>query len=222
MRQSLAILAILASSAVAQDVVSFFFPGGYDGADPVATINTVNPSTTEFHIACPTSVDSTDCGWGSGLDYTIISQTRYQAVLSTESVSISLGCDYNSKAVEMTCTVNQSGGNDETGGPATAVLSGSDVVFRSATVVQGMGLLSGVASATGVAESTASLASSAAASATASASTGSKTAVGSAPATSRASGSGAMPTPSGSAAVKYGIEGSALLALAGAAALNMW
>jgi len=73
MRQSIATFTLLlASTACAQDVVSFFFPGGYDGVDPVATINVANPSTTEFHIACPTGVKTMDCGWGPGLDVTIL------------------------------------------------------------------------------------------------------------------------------------------------------
>ncbi|CAG5185688.1 uncharacterized protein ALTATR162_LOCUS11375 [Alternaria atra] len=239
MRQSIAILSILASAACAQDVVSFFFPGGYDGVDPVATINTVNPSTTEFHIACPTDTDDSECGWGPGLDVTILSQTRFQAQMSTDVVSMSLGCDYNEKAVEMTCTVNQVGGNDDTGGePITATLSSDDVQFLSATVVAGNSLLtdagSMVPSMTGFAQSSSTIAT-----ATRSASAGLMTPSGSvAPTSTMASASalasGATSAASGSssasvsapestgAAFKYGIEGSMLLALAGAAALNAW
>jgi hypothetical protein len=143
--------------------------------------------------------------------------------MTDDSVSMSLGCDYNSKATEMTCTVNQSGGNDDTGGePVTAVLSGTDVQFLSATVVKGAELLTqsgtAVPVSTGGAESSAR-----------SASTGLMTASGTAPATSIASSSESMPTASGSApatastgaAVRYGIEGSALLALAGAAVMML-
>jgi hypothetical protein len=202
---------------------------GYEGVDPVATINTVSPSTTEFHVACPSGVDSSDCGWGPGLDVTILSQSRFQAEMTDDSFSISLGCDYNSKATEMTCTVNQSGGNDDTGGePVTAVLSGTDVQFLSASVVKGAELLTQSGNAgpvsTGGAES-----STTASAAARSASTGLMTASGTAPVTSVASGSGFMPTASGSApatastgaAVRYGIEGSALLALAGAAVVML-
>lgn len=238
MRQSIAILSILASAACAQDVVSFFFPGGYDGVDPVATINTVNPSTTEFHIACPTDTDDSDeCGWGPGLDVTILSQTRFQAQMSTDVVSMSLGCDYNEKAVEMTCTVNQVGGNDDTGGePITATLSSDDVKFLSATVVAGNSLLTDAGSAihsmTEFAQGGSTIATT-----TRSASAGLMTPSGSvmptstmasasaSEATSAASGSSSAsvsaPESTG-AATKYGIEGSVLLALAGAAALNVW
>ncbi|KAH6865141.1 hypothetical protein BKA58DRAFT_239686 [Alternaria rosae] len=236
MRQSIAILSILASAACAQDVVSFFFPGGYDGIDPVATINTANPSTTEFHIACPTGADDEECGWGPGLDVTILSQTRFQAQMSTDTISMSLGCDYNEKAVEMTCTVNQLGGNDDTGGkPITATLSSDDVQFLSATVVAGNSLLtpagSAVPSMTGSAQSGSTIATS-----IRSASAGAMTPSGSIMPTSTMASSASASTPAASgsgsasaslpestgAAHKYGIEGSALLALAGAAALNFW
>lgn len=67
--------------------------------------------------------------------------------MDAESVSMSLGCDYNKKQVEMTCTVNQEGGNDDTGGkPVTATLSGDDVEFLTASVVAGKSLLEGKSS----------------------------------------------------------------------------
>jgi hypothetical protein len=208
---------------------------GYDGIDPVATINTANPSTTEFHIACPTGADDSECGWGPGLDVTILSQTRFQAQMSTDTISMSLGCDYNEKAVEMTCTVNQIGGNDDTGGkPITATLSSDDVQFLSATVVAGNSLLTDAASVvpsmTGSAQSGSTIATT-----TRSASAGAMTPSGSVmptntmasasestlAASGSASSSPSMPESTG-AAFKYGIEGSALLALVGAAALNAW
>lgn len=244
MRQSIATLTLLlATTACAQDdVVSFFFPGGYDGVDPVATINVANPKTTEFHIACPTGPKTMECGWGPGLDVTILSQTRFQAEMSTEDVSMSLGCDYNTKKIQMTCTVNQKGGNDDTGGKAvTATLQKEDVKFLTATVVEGQSLLSGSGSgsatstrASAAPQSTASPAVAAATTTSASAksamSTGSMTPSASMSPTGMASASSASATQSSSsstpestgAATRYGIEGSALLALVGAAAFHLW
>jgi hypothetical protein len=158
MRQSIAILSMLASAAMAADVVSFYFPGGRsltlstlltpsltlpdsEGVDPVATIKKVDASTTEMNLACPTDVDSTNCGWGPGLDYTIISNTHYQAQMSYDSVAMSFACDHNTQASEMTCTVSMQGGNTDTDIPATAVLKGSQISFNKATVVQGASLL---------------------------------------------------------------------------------
>jgi hypothetical protein len=235
MRQSTAILSLLASSVCAADIVSFYFPGGYEGIDPVATLNTVNPTLTEFHIACPTGVDSSDCGWGPGLDATILSQTRYQATMDADSVSMSLGCDYDKKKVEMTCTVNQEGGNDDTGGkPVTAVFSGEDVKFLSLSVVAGNSLLRPQTSATPSATTTkTSTQPTTIATSAMSASTGLMTAsdmisATASPASSDAqaaptsSTSSAAPPESTGAAARFGIKGSALLMFAGAAALHVW
>ncbi|EOA84599.1 hypothetical protein ACJQWK_07174 [Exserohilum turcicum] len=247
MRQSTAILSILASSVSASDVVSFYFPGGYEGLDPVATINTVNPTMTEFRMACPTNVDSADCGWGPGLDATILSQTRYQATMDFESVYMSLGCDYNKKKVEMMCTVSQKGGNDDTGGKAvTASFTGDDVKFLTVTVVAGNTLLSTKASTTPTASATAesvpksSSIVTSTSSAKSSLATPSRTASATSSSGSSNSSSSSMvfsssvestPTPSGSsaappestgAAARYSVGGSALLMLAGAVALNIW
>jgi len=206
---------------------------------------------TEFHIACPTGADSTECGWGPGLDVTILSQTRFQATMDADSVSMSLGCDYNKKQVEMTCTVNQEGGNDDTGGkPVTATLSGDDVEFLTASVVAGKSLLEGkssvapsrttAAAAKETAESAESAEPTTVATSARSASTGLVTAsqtvsatgsMASASASDSSSGMQSTPLASGTsvplpestgAAARYGIQGSALLMLAGAAALNVW
>lgn len=143
--------------------------------------------------------------------------------MSYDTVAMSLGCDYNTKAVEMTCTASLSGGNDDTETPQTAVLSGSEVSFIPATVVEGASLLSGGASASASASATP------ASQSTSLRTTVTPSASGTAAAGSQASGSGATPTASGSspaastgAAARFGIEGSALLALAGAAALHAW
>ncbi|OAL51568.1 hypothetical protein IQ07DRAFT_585943 [Pyrenochaeta sp. DS3sAY3a] len=221
MRQSIAILSVLANLAVSQEVLSFFFPGGYDGVSPVATVQTVKPSTTEFLVACPTGVAVSECGWGPGLEYSIISGTHYQASFSYDTFSMSFGCDYNTKATEMTCSASTSIGDEQSDSAQTAVFSSSEISFVTATVVEGASLLGG-ASAT-PAPSSARVASTAASLAS---STLSPSASGSA--RSQASGSGSSPSSSASspastgAAARFGIEGSALLALAGAAALNAW
>lgn len=196
---------------------------GYEGVDPIATIETVKPSTTEFRIACPTGIDTTECGWGPGLEYSIVSGTLYQASFSYDTFSMSFGCDYNTKAAEMTCTASTSIGDEETETPQTAVFSGSEVAFMTATIVEGANLLSGAASATPA--PTSSLVAS---TVTSMASSGSPTASGSATARSQASSSGSLSSSSASspestgAAPHFAIEGSILLVLAGAAALNAW
>jgi len=171
--------------------------------------------------------------------------------MDADSVSMSLGCDYNKKQVEMTCTVNQEGGNDDTGGkPVTATLSGDDVEFLTASVVAGKSLLEGkssvapsrttAAAAKETAESAESAEPTTVATSARSASTGLVTAsqtvsatgsMASASASDSSSGMQSTPLASGTsvplpestgAAARYGIQGSALLMLAGAAALNVW
>ncbi|KAF2823005.1 hypothetical protein CC86DRAFT_299488 [Ophiobolus disseminans] len=149
MRQSFVILSMVSSMAVAQDTIPFFYPEGAEVVDPVATIKNVKPSVTEFSIACPTNVDSNDCGWGPGMNYTISAKTHYQVSMAYDSFAMSLACDHNTKASEMTCTVSMTGGNFDNVEPQTAVLKGSEIVFNTATIVQGRNLLSmGAASAT--------------------------------------------------------------------------
>lgn len=190
---------------------------------PQATVESVSPSTTAMLIACPTDTPADECGWGSGLEVKIISSSRYEAVMTAASFTLSYGCDYNSAATEMTCTADMTGED-----PQTAVLSGTDAAFVTATVVEGAELLSG-----GTASATASASASASGSAAASSaavSSGMRTsavsASGTAAAGSHASGSvtatasTSAPQSTGAAA-RFGIEGTALLALAGAAALNV-
>ena len=226
MRQSLAILSFLAGAAVA-DTIQFVFPGGIDGPSPVATIESVEGSTTSAVVACPTGTPIEECGLGPGLDVEIIGGTRYQASMSAGSVYVSYGCDgYNSAANTMTCTAEMAGQ-----GTQTAVLSGTDVAFITATVAEGAELLSGGASATASASSRASAASASASTASkssaAAASSGLRTATASGTAAAGSSASGASATASSAApqstgaAARFGIEGAALLALAGAAAVNV-
>ena len=169
-----------------------------------------------------------------GLDVEIISGTRFQASMSAAGVYVSYGCDgYVAAKDIITCTAELTGED-----PQTAVLSGSDVSFITASVVDGASLLGGGASATASASSSASASASAAASASVapksttaaaasssmqtSASPSSTTHAGShASGVASATASSAAPESTGAAA-RFGIEGAALLALAGVAAANVF
>jgi len=232
MRQSIAILSFLAGAACADDVLSFVFPGGIDGPAPVATIVSANPSTTSAIMTCPSGTPSDECGFAMGLDVEIISGTRFQASMSAAGVYVSYGCDgYDAAKDIITCTAELTGED-----PQTAVLSGSDVSFITASVVDGASLLSGGARATASASPSASASAAASASvapksSTAAAASSSMQTSASAPSTthagSHASGvasataSIAAPENTGAAA-RFGIEGAALLALAGVAAANVF
>lgn len=138
--------------------------------------------------------------------------------MSEEGFVMTFSCDHNIKADEMTCGVSLGGENANDPGTTSAVLSGSQLEFLTATVTAGEELLGAAATgaSTGAAPTVAT-------SATTAASTGLKT-TGTVSVTGSASGaSGAEPAAATTnAAYRYGVEGSALLALAGAAAINMW
>jgi hypothetical protein len=177
-----------------------------------------------MNIACPTGVDSTDCGWGPGLDYTIISATHYQAQMSAESVSMSFECDHNTAKSEMTCTVAMTGGNMDMASPQTAVLSGAEIAFVTATVVDGADKLSGaVAQATPTASPSAGASAAKSAMATGSGlmtdRTPSATGTGM-PTNKNATSSAVLPEHTG-AATRFGLEASALFVLAGAMVANV-
>ncbi|EAT89718.2 hypothetical protein HBH56_018640 [Parastagonospora nodorum] len=228
MRQSIAIISLLSGAVMAADTIPFYFPGGSEGADPVAVIKKVEPSTTEFSIACPTGVDSDECGWGPGLDYTIISNTHYQAYMSAASVSMSFACDHNTQASEMTCTVAMTGGDMDLGGPQTAVLKGDEISFNQATIVGGASLLSNspaqatpAAGASGSASAqatpTASAGSSLMTAASSAVATGSAVRSSMGNTTHSATGS-AAPAEHTGAASKFIFQAPALLAIVGAVA----
>lgn len=212
MHHSLAILAALACLVSAQNVISFYYPGGYDGDQPVATIETANPSTTQFRIACPTGSDESECGFGPGVEYTILSSTRYEAVLSGGSFSASYGCDYNSQATEMTCTVNHQGGGDGLPiGRQVAILRGTDVVFNTASIVEGASLLKGAGhtTATASAKNVPASASSGATPAGTHSSSAGASKTGESPSSAKATG----------AAARSGAEGATVLSAVGALAM---
>jgi hypothetical protein len=170
-----------------------------------------------MRIACPTDVDATECGWGDGLDVSIIDGTKYQATMKGDTFDMSIDCDYNSKASKMTCVADL---NDT---PTTGVLSGTDLIFVTASVAEGAELLaSATATPTAGASGSASASQAPKSTAAVAVSTGLKSSASvSASASASATSSGSLPDSTGAAA-RFGIEGSALLVLAGAAALNVW
>jgi len=193
-----------------------------EGAAPVATIKNVKPTATVFDLACPTDVDSTECGFGPGLNYTILSKSIYKASMSYDDFAVSLDCDYNTQASEATCTVSMSsgGGNDDGLWPQTTVVKGDEAKLSTATIVQGANLLSGGAasaapSATQVASAGASGASP---TVTATGVQAAQSAVSSVAGSLTGTASPALHT---GAAARSGLQGVAVLAVAVAAILGV-
>lgn len=227
MRQSIAIVSALAGVSFAQtQTLEFFFPGGYEGPDPVATIKEASPQTTALRLACPQGADETECGFGSGLDYTIISGTSIKGAMTAEGMfAMTMGCVQDIKADEVTCSASVSnlasisGITEDLNQEISTVLKFEDNVL-TATVVEGADLLTASETGAPKSSSTGASAGSSASAPTASAGTSPTSSGASATGTvANATGSGAAPESTG-AASRFGIAGSALLALAGAAALN--
>lgn len=206
-----------ATLAAAQNkTLPFFFPGA-DSQELVASIVTANPSTTVAQISCPTGEDASDCGFGPGAELSIISTTIYQATLSEEGeFTMSFTCTDDAPKTELTCTISMGGPGANDPGETSAVLSGTDAVPISAVVTAGAEMLG--AAATGGASGSASQ-------------TGMQTSVtgGAKPTTTGASATNAKASgtassaPSGTgAAYKFSVEGGALIALAGVAAVGVW
>lgn len=213
MHLSTIILAAGASLAVAQDdkAFRFFFPSGSEGVAPEAVLDVKSPTTTVAHIRCPAGGDLTECGWGPGLEYSIISTTIYQATMvQLDEFTMTFSCNHQTKESSVACDVSVGGPEANMPASSQLTLTGTEIQFVTAVVAEGE-----IPKTTGGATATATSASAAPAS------------TGTAPASTGAESSG-TPAASGSqpedtsAAYKYSIEGSALLVLAGAAAINIW
>ncbi|KAF1979007.1 hypothetical protein BU23DRAFT_549698 [Bimuria novae-zelandiae CBS 107.79] len=238
-------IASLATAASAATQIPFFIPGmapGNDIVQPVASIVKADPSTTIMALACPTGTsDNSECPWGE-LDMTVsvIAKTEYAVSVPLAQV----GFDCTSKK-DMTCTAmiaaeftdagmtgfTQGGDGTVTG---TTVYSSGEVFFQTASVTAGQEKLSAAAGAgeSGPAKTTG--AESATAKETSAVESTLKTtgsaaaATGATPSESGASptaakpigASSAAPAEATGAAARFGVEGVALLALAGAAAMH--
>lgn len=211
----------LAAGAFANTQLPFFWPG-FDsnssdgGVNPVASVITVSKATTVVQMACPTGIDSNDCGWGNGeITYTLASSSVYAAALSTDGISVSFGCT-SKNAMTCVMAVPASEFGDLTsgmtgigsGGVVTVTTTVDSAPMQTMTVTAGEDKLK----ATGAASAGSTLATSA----SGTAASGSKAGATAASAT----GSGS-PAQSTGAAARFGVEGAALFALAGAAALNV-
>lgn len=141
-------LAGLSFARAASNTLEFPFPGGYEGVDPVASVVEANPSTTVLNVACPTGVDSSECGFGPGFDYSIISTTIYSMSMSESDFTMTFSCDHNTEAAQMTCGISMGGEGANFPGTTVAVLAGTDVASVTATVTAGADLLEGNAGQT--------------------------------------------------------------------------
>ena len=216
MRSSLsfAVLSLLATLSLASNQLNIYLPGVGTSYAMNASVSTANPTATILVIPCPTSgpndlLANEDCP-SNGIVYSIISTTIYRAIVGSH---VTFACKHKTSDREMSCDYVVA---DVSAWKQTY----TDWEFVTATVTAGAESLSqfrgdgngGTASATASGMDRAS--------GTAKDSNANQNSQ-----TTRNSGSRTTmyaPSETPGAAYKYGIEGSALLALAGAAALNAW
>ncbi|KAF2014546.1 hypothetical protein BU24DRAFT_216402 [Aaosphaeria arxii CBS 175.79] len=215
MRQSVAIL--IASVAVAQSAtIDYFFPGGYEGYEPIASIVKVDGPTVVAQLTCPTTLpdyDDTECGWGPGLELTVISSATFVGTMKAPQVTMTYSCEGKKNEKSMTCDASIGGAGANSPMSENAVLSGTDAQTATAQVTAGWDKLSAT---TGAASSSVKT------SASPAPTTGPAATASQASATAGSSTVASAQTTETGAAYQLGVKGSALFALAGAAALNAW
>ena len=241
--RSFTVFTLATASAATQ--IPFFMPGmgslHYDA--PVASIVEADPSTTVMALACPTSkADSDECPWGElDITVTVVAKTGY--AVSVPAAQVTFDC--TSKG-DMTCTAaiaqeytdagmdGFTAGSDGTA-TGTTVYPSSEVVLQTASVTAGQEKLSAGAGAVSDGASSTAKESSASAKETgassaestlkttgsAAASTGASPSSTGPSATGAPSSTSAAPEQATGAAARFGIEGAALVALVGAAAVQV-
>lgn len=132
MRSSLGFVSALCGSAIAQTSVTIYLPEYLEEQtrythNATATVNYTPqvsikhnyPSTTEMVLGCPSAVPTTDCAWGTGFDYTIISGNTFIAKYSipTPAFKIDYTCVHQPGDSDINCAFNNS---NEGGGQMTA------------------------------------------------------------------------------------------------------
>lgn len=67
---TLAVVSALAGSALAQSTsVTSLFLYGFEGENIVASVVAAAPAATTYFVGCAPGTDSTDCGFGPGLNF---------------------------------------------------------------------------------------------------------------------------------------------------------
>lgn len=238
--RSFTLLSLTGATAATQ--IPFFIPGfmgGEDYATPVASIVSAAPSTTIMALSCPSdAADDSECPWGE-LDMTVgvISSTIFSVDVPLAQVTF----DCTSKK-DMTCTAaiaqeftdagmdGFTAGSDGTA-TGTTVYPSAMVALQTASIIGGLEKLSaGAGAESSVAKTSAApkeTSESKAASSTMK-TTGSPAATGATPSETGAvetgaasQTTGAAPEEATGAAARFGVQGAALLALAGAAVVQV-
>lgn len=143
----LSLLPLIASQSTS--VVNLFLIDT-DPQQLVASVITANPTTTQYLLTCPSSVDSNECGYRPGFTIGVTSGSIYGASITDADFTMSYECTvYTTGASSAVCTESMGGAAANFPGVETATLNGTDVAFFPATVTAGLEKLSATASGSG-------------------------------------------------------------------------
>lgn len=126
----------------------------------VASVITANPTSTQYLLTCPSSVDANDCGYRPGVTIGQKSGSIWGASLTApqESFTMSYECTvYTSGAIRSrsaVCTESYGGAAANDPGVVTTTLSGTELQFWPVTITAGLDKLSASATGSGVKAST--------------------------------------------------------------------
>ncbi|KAE9962789.1 hypothetical protein EG328_012051 [Venturia inaequalis] len=142
-----AILSLLPLIAAQSTSTVNLFLLNTDSQQLVASVITANPTTTQYLLTCPSSVDSNDCGYRPGVTVGVKSGSIYGASITDVDFTMSYECTvYTSGTSSAVCVESMGGSEANFPGVETATLNGTDINFFPATVTAGLEKLSATAS----------------------------------------------------------------------------
>ena len=159
---SIAVLLLLPVTLGQTTSHTFFFLDGFDPQSLAASVITAAPSSTEFLLACPSSIASQDCGiepavtitYAPGADEQNIWQLSYAPSGEEFTMSNSCSVGHGTKAV---CVESNGGKEANFPGVSTTTYEGASVqeMFLPVTITAGLEKLAGATNSPGGSDATA-------------------------------------------------------------------
>src|SRR5579871_3774872 len=135
-----AFIFIFSVVTLAQNTTLSVFLLDTDPQPLVASVVSANAATTSLAIGCPPGEDSSECGFGPGLDLEHISGSIWQASITGEGVSFSWSCQI--EVTSAVCITSAGGAAANDPGMTTTTLDASEIMSFPVTVTAGANSLS--------------------------------------------------------------------------------
>lgn len=108
----------------------------------VASVVSANAATTSLAIGCPTGEDSSECGFGPGLDLEHISGSIWQASMTSPGEEFSFSWSCQVAATSAVCVTSAGGAEANDPGMMTTTLSANEITSFPVMVTAGADSLS--------------------------------------------------------------------------------